>query len=68
MISSAKGTEIGKRYLFSEKFPILRVRHRDLERLARGKAGLLVIQITGETLQMNDIARLINSAFREEKN
>jgi hypothetical protein len=26
------------------------------------------IQTTGEALQMNDIARFINAAFREEKN
>ena len=63
-----EGTEIGKRYLFVENLPVFRVRHRDLERLARREARLLVIQIAGETLQMNDIARLINSAFREEKN
>ena len=61
-------TQIGKRHLLVVNLPPLRVRHRDRERFTRGKARLPAVQIAGETLQMNDIARLINSAFREEKN
>ena len=61
-------TEIGKRDLFAEEFPVARVGRGDLQFFSGGNFLSIIVQIPRDAFEVNDVARLVDAAFGEKKN
>src|SRR5205085_5021484 len=63
-----EGAELRKRHRFVENLPVFRVIDLDVDRLANRECRLIFVQVPRDSLEVNEVAGLINPALGEKKN
>ena len=60
--------ELGKRHSLRKNLAVPGVTHLDRDRLAGGQRRLILVQVARDPFEMNNVARFVDTAFREKKN